>query len=164
MISVFLLIFKAPQISRYDLPLPHSSSRRKLGKGFFHLRPQALKPLPLLTLLDLSSAWGSINHTFLETLSLCACVRAKVLHQQIRLIVSCHLALSNCQTLRKLLNNCESLFLHLWRRDENHSFIGVVMKITSAACKVFAKEHVSMRWQKANVPHLPIVSPLLAPK
>ena len=141
MISVFLLIFKPPQISRYDLPLPHRSSRRKLGKGFFHLRPQVLKPLPLLTPLDLSSAWGPINHTLLETLSLCVCVRAKILHQQIWLIIHCSLALFNCQTLRKLLKNCEPLFQHLQRRDENHSFIRVMMKTTSAACKVFTKEH-----------------------
>ena len=51
-------------------PLP--TLGRKLVNDFFHLR-QFLKPLPLLTLLDLASALGPINRTLLETLSLALC-------------------------------------------------------------------------------------------
>lgn len=70
---------------------------------FFHLRLQFLKPLPLLTLLDLASALGPINRTLLGPLFGSVSMYVKSKDRGITdLNLNDRLTLSNCKTLGKL--------------------------------------------------------------
>lgn len=91
-------------------PLP--TLGRKLVNDFFHLG-QFLKPLPLLTLLDLTSALGPINHTLLETLSLALCCMYVKIVASTDLNLNGRLTLSNCKTLGKLFKTSKPQFSHL---------------------------------------------------
>lgn len=140
-----------------------SSSLRKLVKDFFHLRPQFLKPLPVFTLLDLSSALGPINHRHLETMCAHACVETKGFGIK-RSGVNHSLTLFNSKTLGRLPKKSEPLYPHLHKRNDNPYFIRVVVKTKLAACEVFIKVHNLREMTIDWCSHFTLLSPLLAPE